>query len=149
MWSKPRTVVGLSREYSGTKSSIAIFHGSHVVRLDSSSVLTWSFGVCADRTRCICLYRTALSLLMEGKNWSSFDLDFWVTIYPCAISFPKQTLQLCSNQSETNQQESQVESLCNKKDLMTKRWKEQWEAHLNTVSSTKKTPAHNGELGQQ
>ena len=29
---------------------------------------------------------------MEGKNWSSFDLDFQVTIYLCAISFPKQTL---------------------------------------------------------
>ena len=28
--------------------------------------------------------------------------------------------KLCSNQSETNQQESQVESLCNKKSLMTK-----------------------------
>ena len=30
---------------------------------------------------------------MEGKNWSSFDFDFQVTIYPCAILFSKQTLQ--------------------------------------------------------
>ena len=61
--------------------------------------------------------------------------------------------KLRSHQSETNQQESQVESLCNKKGLMTKwakkRWKERWEAYLNTVPSTKKTPAHNGELRRQ
>ena len=101
MWSKPKTVMGLSREHSSTKSSIAIFHESHVVRLDSSFVLTWSFGACMDRTWCICLYRTALPLLMEGKNWSSFDLDFWVTIYPCAIPFSKQTLQQASFQFST------------------------------------------------
>ena len=61
--------------------------------------------------------------------------------------------KLHSNQLETNQQESQVESLCNRKSLMTKwvkkRWKERWEAHLKTVPSTKKTPAHDGELGRQ
>ena len=56
-------------------------------------MLTWSFGVYAGRTRCICLYRTVLPLLMDSKNWSSFDLDFGVTIYPCAIPFPKQNLQ--------------------------------------------------------
>ena len=29
---------------------------------------------------------------MEGKNWSFFDFDFQITIYSCAIPFPKQTL---------------------------------------------------------
>ena len=34
---------------------------------------------------------------MEGKNWSSFDLDFQVTIYSCAILFPKQILHFNSS----------------------------------------------------
>ena len=34
---------------------------------------------------------------MEGKNWSFFDLDFRVTIYPCAIPFPKPPLHFNSS----------------------------------------------------
>ena len=34
---------------------------------------------------------------MESKNWSFFDLDFQVTIYPCAIPFSKQTLYFNSS----------------------------------------------------
>ena len=34
---------------------------------------------------------------MEGKNWSCFDLDFRVTIYPCAIPFSKPPLHFNSS----------------------------------------------------
>ena len=34
---------------------------------------------------------------MEGKNWFFFDLDFWVTIYSCAISFSKPFLYFNSS----------------------------------------------------
>ena len=61
--------------------------------------------------------------------------------------------KLHSNQLETNQRESQAEPPCGRKSLVKewvkKRWKERWEAHLGTVPSTKKTPAHDGGLGRQ
>ena len=34
---------------------------------------------------------------MEGKNWSSFDFDFQITIYLCVILFSKQTLYFNSS----------------------------------------------------
>ena len=50
--------------------------------------------------------------------------------------------KLHSDQLVANQQGSQRKSLCSKKNLTTKwarkRWKEQWEAYLNTVPSIKK-----------
>ena len=61
--------------------------------------------------------------------------------------------KLHSRQPETNRQESQVGLPHSRKSLVKKwvkkRWEEQWEAYLSTVPSTKKTPAHDGKLGQQ
>ena len=34
---------------------------------------------------------------MESKSWFSFDFEFQVIIYPCAILFSKQTLYFSSS----------------------------------------------------
>ena len=61
--------------------------------------------------------------------------------------------KLHSSLPGTNRQGGQDEPPHSRESLVKKwikrRWEEQWEAYLNTVPPTKKTPAHEGKLGQQ